>query len=150
MLLGPAESPPGHQGHQEVQSSCSLEGNETQVIAVVCCQIDPQSFLGATGETPQIQSTGQQTVCQVVVDALLQVSEPVREDMVLPGSTCSQLLEQNLCLQRVLKTWRGIVVPLDGELPLEKEMLSRSVRGGRETLTENIQAEDADQKGQLT
>lgn len=38
-----------------------------------------------------------------MADALLQVPEPAGQDLVLPGNTSSQLLEQKACLQHVLE-----------------------------------------------
>ncbi|KAM6276167.1 peripheral-type benzodiazepine receptor-associated protein 1-like [Spheniscus humboldti] len=66
-------------------------------------QIKPQSWLALQERPHKRHSAGQQATCQAVVDALLQVPEPAGKDLVLPGSACSQLLEQNARLQRALE-----------------------------------------------
>ena len=83
------KGPPGHQGHQETQSSCSSGRNGPQALAAV------------QERAPESHSAGQQTTCKAVADAQLQV--PEGKDLVLPGSTCSRLLEQKAHLQRLLE-----------------------------------------------
>ncbi|KAK4825535.1 hypothetical protein QYF61_000112 [Mycteria americana] len=94
------EGRPGHQGHQKMQSSCSPDGNGPQALAAASHQIKPQVL---QERPPERHSTGQQTTWQAVADALLQVPEPGWEDLVLPGSACNQLLEQNARLQHALE-----------------------------------------------
>ena len=97
-----------------------------------------RSSLGPSGwhyrrDLPKATSAGQQAARQAVVGALLQVPEPVGEDLVLPGSTHSRLLEQKVCLQECPgRHGEAMWCPGDGELPPEKGKLSRSTQGGRE------------------
>ena len=83
------EGPSGHQGRQEMQSSCSSGQN------------GPQALEALQKRLLESPSAGQRTTRKAVADAQLQV--PEGEDVVLPGSTCSQLLEQNTRLQRLLE-----------------------------------------------
>ena len=83
------EGSPGHQGHQGTQSSCSSGRNRPHTLA-------------ALQERPtESHSAGPQATCQAVRGAQLRLME--REDLMLPGSACSHLLEQSRRLQRLLK-----------------------------------------------
>ncbi|OPJ66519.1 hypothetical protein AV530_016564 [Patagioenas fasciata monilis] len=79
------EGPPGHQGHQEMQSSCSPDENGLQVLVVASCLMVLVFPADTAGETPKSHSAGQQATCQAMVAALLQVPESAGEDLVLPG-----------------------------------------------------------------
>ena len=86
-------------------------------------QIEPRPFrLPLREGPPESHSAGQQAACQAVAGALLQVPEPAGEDLVLPGSACSRLLEQNTRLQRALEHLER----LRGALEMESRLLRKS------------------------
>lgn len=116
------EGPPGHRGHQDMQSSCSPDGNGPRAMAAASRHIEPRSFRLALRETPpESHSAGQQATRRAVADALLQVPEPAREDLVLPGSARSRLLEQKARLQRAL----GDLERQRGALEMENRLLRK-------------------------
>ncbi|KAK2513229.1 hypothetical protein Q9966_016226, partial [Columba livia] len=93
------QGPPGHQGHQETQSSCSLRRS------------GPQALAAPRERPPESHRAGQQTAWKAVAAARLQL--PEGEASVLLGSTCTRLLEKNTC-SVFEKTWKGRNVPLRG------------------------------------
>lgn len=134
------EGPPGHRGRQEMQSSCSPEANGPRALAAASCQIEPRSFpLALQERPPESHSAGQQTTCQAVAHALLRVPEPAGEDLVLPGSACRRLLEQNARLQRALEDLER----QRGALDMENHLLRNSTSPEACKVAERLQQKNA-------
>ena len=127
----PRRGPAQARGHP-TQEECRRE--------LASRQTEPRSFwLVLQERPPESHRAGEPTTCQAVADALVQVPEPAGEDLVLPGSACSWLLEQNARLQQVLQDLER----QRGALEMDNRLLRKRSSPGACKEAERLQQKNA-------